>query len=342
MLSLKNIILLFATSLLMVSCSDPVSEAPQAPIDLNPTTAQDLAEINQDILDDPNNADNYHRRARYYFNNKQLEPAINDMGRALAIDSTAARFHHSIGEMQYVAGRVAEAKTSFEKCIAYDPVHVDALLKLGELSLVMREYQQALEFLNRALKEDQFREMAYYIKGFVFMESGDSAKAASSFKTAVELNADFYDAYIQLGRLYGAAREPMAAEYFNSAITIRPNETEAYYHKGMFCQENDMPDQAKVSYEAILQLDSKDVRAHHNLGYLDLIFFKEYSSAVTHFTNAIEIYPEYLEAWHNRGRAYEKLGNLENAKDNYRQALKIKPDYDLSALALGRVLGEKR
>lgn len=334
-------IVLVSIALMTSQCGDPeVADQPTRQQNMDSLATSDLDQINEDMLADPDNPNHYYRRANYYFDNKQIENAINDMNRALAIDSTVATFHFKLGEIQYAKGDISQSRTSFEKAIEYDPVHVDALLKLGELALLLRDYQLSLDYLDRALEEDQYKELGYYIKGFVFKEVGDSAKAASSFKTAVELNSDFYDAYIQLGILYGEAANNLAVEYFNSAINVQPSNTEAYYLRGMFCQEHNMPEIARDSYKAILLIDGNDVRAHHNLGYLELLFFGDMDAAVSHFTKAIELVPGYVEAWHNRGRAFEKMGYMSEAEKDYRQALKLKPDFDLSAKALSRVLSK--
>ncbi|WP_375513823.1 tetratricopeptide repeat protein [uncultured Nostoc sp.] len=44
------------------------------------------------------------------------------------------------------------------------------------------------------------------------------------------------------------------------------------------------------------------------------------------FDKALEIKPDYHEAWYNRGNALKNLGRLEKAIASYDQALKIKPD----------------
>jgi tetratricopeptide (TPR) repeat protein len=44
-------------------------------------------------------------------------------------------------------------------------------------------------------------------------------------------------------------------------------------------------------------------------------------------TKALEIKPNYHEAWFNRGIALDNLGRWEEAIASYDKALEIKPDY---------------
>ena len=48
------------------------------------------------------------------------------------------------------------------------------------------------------------------------------------------------------------------------------------------------------------------------------------------FDIAIEVNPVHAKAYFFRGLAYEKMGQLQQAKDNYVQALTFKPDYQLA------------
>ena len=48
--------------------------------------------------------------------------------------------------------------------------------------------------------------------------------------------------------------------------------------------------------------------------------------------------PYYHQAFFNRGLSYESLGETVQAELDYREALRIKPDYTAAALALERVL----
>jgi tetratricopeptide (TPR) repeat protein len=49
--------------------------------------------------------------------------------------------------------------------------------------------------------------------------------------------------------------------------------------------------------------------------------------AIASYDKALEIKPDYHEAWNNRGNALGDLGRLEEAIASYDKALEIKPDY---------------
>jgi len=68
---------------------------------------------------------------------------------------------------------------------------------------------------------------------------------------------------------------------------------------------------------------------------------QKYDSAAVNFTNAIGVFPNYYQAYYNRGLSYESLNKLKEAESDYRAALSIEPTYTEAAIALERVLKSK-
>ena len=52
-----------------------------------------------------------------------------------------------------------------------------------------------------------------------------------------------------------------------------------------------------------------------------------YDEAETNYKKAIELKPDYAEAYNNLGVTLKKLGKFTEAIDSYKQAIKLKPDY---------------
>jgi tetratricopeptide (TPR) repeat protein len=87
----------------------------------------------------------------------------------------------------------------------------------------------------------------------------------------------------------------------------------------------------KEDYVSALQQAEKLVAIRGNAvdwsiqGYC-LGCLKRYEEAITSYDKALEIKPDYHEAWNNRGIALRKLGRYEEAIASYDKALEIKPD----------------
>jgi tetratricopeptide (TPR) repeat protein len=53
---------------------------------------------------------------------------------------------------------------------------------------------------------------------------------------------------------------------------------------------------------------------------------QDYDEAIRCYQKALELKPDYAEAWNNMGIAYGSRGNLEEAMRCYKRALEVKPD----------------
>jgi tetratricopeptide (TPR) repeat protein len=84
-------------------------------------------------------------------------------------------------------------------------------------------YDKAFEFVDEALKRDKYLRDAYVLKGMMFRAQNKIDLAISSFQTAVEMDANFYSGYVALGNLYEQKNDPLAFEYYKTALGNRLN-----------------------------------------------------------------------------------------------------------------------
>lgn len=324
--------------LLLFSCEESDREALSAS-QVKKEDPQDFIEqLSDEIINNPNNGNLYVKRALAYTERNLMELAVKDAQRAVSTDSTAAYYHQVLGEVNFMKGDLRPARLSLARAVELDPSSTDALLKLAEVQFLLRRYDEAIVSVNNALRQDDQLAQGYFLKGYVYKERGDTARAKSSFQTSIEVNPDFYEGYMQLGSIYGFQGNPIALEYFNSALEVKPRSAEAFYHKGMFLQAGSKYDQARKTYVEMLHADPGNVLGFYNLGYLYLTEYLAFDTAVAYFDSAIGVKPDYFEAIYNRGLAYEEMELYGEAETSYREALLINPQYDLAARGLSRIL----
>ncbi|MBX7051931.1 MAG: tetratricopeptide repeat protein [Flavobacteriales bacterium] len=301
-----------------------------------------LEELNRLIAQDPNNYLNYLNRAKYFGDHDKFTAAMDDIRRAIAIDSTKADIYLYKGILLFDHEKVSEAYEEYKNCLRFDAQNTDCMLKKAGIDIVLGNYDVSRELINEALKINEYNAYAYYLRGRLYKTIGDTGLAASSYKTAIEVDPDYYDAYIEVGLLYAAQKNDLANEYYSSAIQIKPRSIEAWYNRAMFLQENGIKKKnrykdALTCYDSILRIDPKFVAAEFNKGYVWLEYLANYDSSAFYFSRAIASYPQYYQAYYNRGLSFESLGKKKEAEQDYRAALSIKPDYSEAAIALNRV-----
>lgn len=325
----------------LAACTAPVEQNGGTGLPPEDSLGTALAELDRRIVADPRNASLYAERARLFRSNGRGAEAIQDWKRALVVDSTNAGYRVELGELYYVSLMIKEAQEQFELALRIDPANNAARLKEAELQVVaFRQYQKAFDLVNEALRSDPGLPEGYYIKGWAYMESGDTDRAISSFRTTVERDPSHYKAFMELGKLHALRHDPLALQYYNTAIDLKPLQVEAWYGKGMYCQENGMDSLALACYDRIKQIDPRNASAWYNSGYVRLEHLGDLPQAIRDFTAAGKLLPTYHQAFYNRGLAYERRAVLDSAAMDFQQALRIEPGYEPAALGLQRLQGK--
>ncbi|MBX3163348.1 MAG: tetratricopeptide repeat protein [Bacteroidetes bacterium] len=297
----------------------------------------ELKAVNKELLENPNSADLYVKRGRVYLSLHELEEAINDANRAIKIDSTKADYFMLLVDAYFSQNKTRQAKDELEKIEKKFPDNTEALMKLGELFYIVRQYQKGIDYINKALKIDEHIAKGYFLKGKIYSESGDTNRAISSLVTATEQDNAYEDAFYDLGIMYAARKNPLALEYYQSALRINPNNNEAKYARAKFLQDIGKIDEAVKEYEALISENKTCENCYYNLGAIYLNLKQDNKKALDYFTKAIELNPSYIQAYFARGYTYSKLKDKENAKADYKMCLKIEPNYEAAIEGLNEL-----
>lgn len=293
--------------------------------------------INALIVADPAKAQLYADRARLFIGIDSMRPAQRDLEWAVKLDSNNVVRHLDLGDLYYSTTQVDQAQAQFQRAAELDPKNTQALLKLAEIQLVLRNYGKSMDLVNKVIGLDEHAGHAYFLKGWIHMETGDTTLALSSFRTAVEQDNKDYGTYIMLGKLSAAQHDPLAEQYYTTAISLRPRSVEAWYNKGMYEQENGKDSMALESYAQIMRIDSSNALAWYNSGYVKLEHLHDPEGAKRDFSKAIQLEPGYADAWYNRGLAMERIDQLDSAAANYEIVMGMRPDYAPAAAGLDRL-----
>lgn len=290
------------------------------------------------IADRPNAPDPYIDRAVWLAEQGEFEEAIQDLDLALRADSGSARAWEYKAELLYNARDFEATLAVLDRCVKQAPASTACRLRRAEMNIHLGQVERAFEDLNAALKVDAQLHEAYWMKGKLYDGLGNVELARSSFATAVEVRPDFYDGFIALGLFCASQGDPLAEEYYASAIELRPRSVEAHYNLAMYLQESGRLDEALATYDRILELDPDNATAPFNQGYIHLEYRRDYAAADSAFTEALNRLPNYQQALFNRGLARESMDRLDEALSDYNEALRLVPTYTEAALAKGRVL----
>jgi tetratricopeptide (TPR) repeat protein len=151
-------------------------------------------------------------------------------------------------------------------------------------------------------------------KGVEYAEKRMHDQAIAEFTKAIELLPDHAIAYAHRGRSYHKkGNYDQAVADFTKAIQLNPNFADAYCARG----DINFDFAFGLSFAEIVAggADIKDVEKHINL-------------AISDYTKAIQINPNYADAYNKRGVCFSWAGkkDYEQAISDYTKAIQIEPN----------------
>lgn len=340
----KVLIVVFVavTSLmLMLSCRNKSSEVEAINEQGLPDT---IVVVNRLIEASPMDASLYVLRSQLFLEYRMPEHALQDADKAVALNPGDPANHIAMADVLHARGRVHESIQSLKKARAVAPDNVASLLKLGEIHMFISDYKSSLLYLDTAARLDDTNPEPWLIGGFSMGYAGDTLNSIRYFNECLKRDKDNYKANLQLAIIYTRRLNPLALEYYQNALNIKPESAEVYYNMGKFYQDIGRYNEAIDAYIAVTRMRNdmgfRD-NAFFNLGYIH-VELQVWDEARDYFGHAIHANPQYFQAYYAKGYAHEMLGDLQNAKSYYDKAIDMNPGYEAAREGLNRVLGKIR
>jgi lipoprotein NlpI len=166
--------------------------------------------------------------------------------------------------------QVDKAIEDFDRAIALDPYFRDAFLNRGTALEKTGKFDKAIENFDKAIALSPSYE-AYFNRGITFEKMGQLDKAIADYDKAIALNPSRYEAYHAGGTLYGKTGIfDRAIEYFNKYIAINPKHAESYNNRGLSYVYIGQDDRALEDFDKAIALDQTIAVTYRNRGNLYL------------------------------------------------------------------------
>ena len=151
-------------SFLVISCSEESNTQQETTTSPQEETQIDsLGWINRQILENPNNPELYLAKARYFNSKGAVDKAVEEVDRALVIDSTNLNYLTFKGDVYYDSRQMIPAKETYLKILTFDEKNIHANIRLAWIGLIAGLHESCFIYANNALKEDPFLAEPYYL-----------------------------------------------------------------------------------------------------------------------------------------------------------------------------------
>jgi tetratricopeptide (TPR) repeat protein len=291
----------------------------------------------------------YYYRGRAWYGKGDLDKAIADFTKAIAINPEDFNAYYNRGLALANKGAFDKAIADFTKAIKINPNFAYTYGHRGKVWYDKKDYDKAIADYTKAIKLDPNDFDAYDNRGKAWDKKGDHDKAKVDYAMAKELMAaaDFEQELMDDIFNYDKAKaiNPKALAFYNSglawydkkdydkaitdytkAIEIDSKYADAYYYRGAAWHDKGNLDKAITDYTKAIAINPKDTdayyyrgRAWYGKGDLD--------KAIADYTKTIELKPKYTDAYYYRGLAWELKGNHDKAIADFTTAIQLNPKY---------------
>lgn len=301
--------------------------------------------------DDPQK-DELHQRLQAgasYLQRGQIQEAVGELKRALALDPRSAAGHLLLGQA-YLGMRsvslIAEAKAEFQQALDLDPsllwahfylakVYIDQgrydrakeelesglqqrpnvahfLSLLGETNRKLGHPDVSIQLNEQALKADPSLTPAYYYIGLAYMDLKNEDQAIDALEHSIASPHVAPEMYLTLGSLYARKKRYQEGEELcKKAVALDPSRPEAHINLAQMYNIRGASDQAL--HELKLALDGKSFPTSPYYQQLQADGFFETGRAYQakqKLSDALHAYGTALQLNPNEGRTHRQLAEV--------------------------------
>jgi len=283
--------------------------------------------------------ENAHRLlGNVYLMTRQPDKAMAEYERAIAVAPNNPYTLASMADLLVPMGRFREAIKSLRTALRLDPFqHFNFFWMLGLAYFFTGRTNEAIETANKAVKLDPGIAMSHCILGVTLIAAGKSGEALTELDKAVSLNQNPPSRYIgnRAVALVNTGKIEEAVASVKDLVSSRPDDADGY--EGIIIVLNLLGRHAEVlqmaQKAATLQLGpyaEPSIKLYSGLSYG---FLGQYDQAILRLKQAIKLWPDYVSGHIGLAAIYSLAGQMEEARAEVQEILKINPQISLADIA---------
>lgn len=228
-------------------------------------------------------------------------------------------------------GEVDRAIEDFTRSIKADPTYDLPYYNRGSAFADKKDFDRAIADYNEAIRLDPDDSRNFNMRGNAFRDKNDLASALFDYDRALQLNPKNSIALNNRGHTYVRMQEfDRAITDFNESIRLNPRNSLPYMNRADAWRRKGDTELALTDVNKAIELQVQS-KLKPSLAYLirgDIYRYRgEFEKAITEYERVIADDSNFAYAFTGRGMTYERMGEVERAKDDFRKALNAPPLY---------------
>ncbi len=279
------------------------------------------------------------------------------------------------GRQAQLGGNNYRAIELYKAAIERNPSYAQPITGLAETYFALGEFSEALRYVQRAEKLDRMNMELVNLEGRIRIGLGELGEAKKLFERVLQSEPNNVQSKFGLAELSIAAGEPKsAAASFENALSIAPENKRALLSLVLLYDSLGELSRAERYAQMALQYHPDDAQVHY-VAARHYLQAADYGEAQKQDETALSLRPggvnetlllseiylrtdqydkvvpliegilsknsgDYL-LWYSLGLAYEKLGKVDNSIQSFARAFSVRPDDEVSRIALENELVTK-
>ncbi len=219
-----------------------------------------------------NRADVRERQEKY-------DEALEDINFLLSKDIKSPTFHFEKGRISLSKKDTLTALNSFEQVSKLDPSNPAGWSALSFVNMQMKNDEQALENISRAISEGSKWAGDFINRGILYYKAHNYRGALADYDRAVDLDSQ---------------------------------NPQCYYNRALLRSEVGDFNNALCDYNKVLELEPTNIETYYQRGLIHLEL-KDWGAASSDFEHIITRYPYFLPAYHLSAQAKQAIGDTKGA-----------------------------
>lgn len=275
------------------------------------------------ILLDPKSADDFVARGSRLAQRYRYVDAISDFTTALKLDPNSAAAYRERGLAFFFKGDHDTAIADFTQALKMNPIDAVALQNRGRIYRRKGQNDQAVEDFTRAIQIDPKYCVAYNNRGVVYLDKGERSRALADFNRSLECDPQNAMSYLNRGDVYhGFGEHDRAIREYLQAVQIH-GDAMTFARLARACVDKKAYEDALLYCNNSLKFIDPDYAPTYLARGLAYAGRKELDAARADYDQAIKLDPKLASAYFERGALFEELNDGTRAQADYDQAVRL-------------------
>ncbi len=283
------------------------------------------------IIDDFSDVADYNVRGTSKAQFGDFKNAIIDFNKALQINKNDHQAYANRGKAKDELGDLTGALEDLSKAIELNPEESGYYIHRSNTKVKMRNLQGAIDDCSKAIKIKPKDATLYAHRAGIYKMDSKFDKSIEDFSMAIKLDPDYSLYYLHRAQLFNDQKKTDSANKdINKAISLEPKNVKYITLKGIIAKNRGDNKEAIECFKKAIKVNATYYEPYSELAIINEEM-GELEESISNFEKAIEHYDKESKKdlaliYNNKGTVYGKLKDYGNAINNFNQALNYWPN----------------